>query len=116
MKKGFTLIELLVVIAIIAILVAVAIPQIIKYKKNAAVGLVHDHMRVCLNELATSFTNDSSITEKDCIIPSAQSSNCKIAISENSGLFYITTSNCTFTVEGYTITCSIDSYNRVNCE
>ncbi len=113
--RGFTIIELLVVIAIIAILAAIAIPQYTKYKKRSAVSAAIDAMRVCINELATEYTNNSSITSLDCPIPQANTV-CPISLSENSGLFYITTSNCTFTIEGYTITCSIDSYNRVNCE
>ena len=35
MKKGFTLVEIMIVVAIIAILAAVAIPNFIKYRRNA---------------------------------------------------------------------------------
>ena len=35
MKKGFTLIEIMIVVAIIAILAAIAIPNFVKYRKEA---------------------------------------------------------------------------------
>jgi len=35
LKKGFTLVEIMIVVAIIAILAAVAIPNFIKYRRNA---------------------------------------------------------------------------------
>ena len=34
-KKGFTLVEIMIVVAIIAILAAVAIPNFVKYRRNA---------------------------------------------------------------------------------
>jgi len=114
-KRGFTLIELLVVIAIIAILVSIALPQYTKYKKKAAIAEAIDSMRTCINQLATEYSENSSITTKVCVIPNA-SNNCEISLSENTGTFYISTSNCSFNLNGYTITCTIDSKNRVKCE
>ena len=35
LKKGFTLVEIMIVVAIIAILAAVAIPNFVKYRRNA---------------------------------------------------------------------------------
>ena len=113
--RGFTLIELLVVIVIIVILASIAIPQYTKYKKRSAIASATDAMRTCINELATYYTENSSVKSLNCSIPGANTS-CPISLSENSGLFYISTSNCTFTIEGYSITCSIDSSNRVSCE
>lgn len=114
-EKGFTLIEILVVIAIIAILASVALPQYTKYKKKSAVASATEAMRTCIKELATYYSDNSAITSLDCKIPKADKT-CPLALSETSGQFYITTSNCSFTIEGYSITCSIDSNNRVHCE
>ncbi len=114
-KNGFTLIELLIVIAIISILVAIAIPQYTKYKKRSAIAAATEAIRICIKELATYYSDDNSVTSLDCEIPNTNTT-CPLSLSETSGQFYITTSNCTFTIEGYTITCSIDSSNRVSCK
>ena len=114
MKKGFTLIELLVIVAIIAILAAIAIPQFTKYKRKSAVGRAIDTLRICVNELATEYSNNSAIKSKDCLI-FGSSQICKISLEENSGNFYISTQNCTVNINGYTIVCTI-SDNKVKCE
>ena len=55
-QRGFTLIELLVVIAIIAILVAIAIPQFGKYRKQAAASALQSDARNCLTDAIAQIT------------------------------------------------------------
>ena len=64
-KKGFTLIEMLVVIAIIAVLVAIIIPVITNSTVKAAAAANAANMRSLKSEIATSYLQDQSDTNKD---------------------------------------------------
>ncbi len=55
-NKGFTLIELLVVVAIIAILVAIAIPQFAKYRKQSAAAALQSDARNCITDAVAQIT------------------------------------------------------------
>lgn len=64
-KKGFTLIEMLVVIAIIAVLVAIIIPVVTNSTVKAAAAANAANMRSLKSEIATSYLQDQSDTNKD---------------------------------------------------
>ena len=67
-KKGFTLIEMLVVIAIIAVLVAIIIPVITNSTVKAAAAANAANMRSLKSEIATSYLQDQSNSNKDLSI------------------------------------------------
>jgi type IV pilus assembly protein PilA len=59
-EKGFTLIELLVVVVIIGILIAIAIPLYLNYKKGAADKATQSDLRNAINVLEQCNTDNSA--------------------------------------------------------
>src|SRR5664279_1241614 len=59
-EKGFTLIELLVVVVIIGILIAIAIPLYLNYKKGAADKATQSDLRNAINVLEQCNTDNSN--------------------------------------------------------
>ncbi len=107
-EKGFSLIELLIVIAIISILSAVAIPQFVKYKKNAAEAYAVSTLMNCFTELAADYAVEDK-NEDNC---RAGNRDIKISLDE-SGNFVM--DETTFKVKNISVTCEVVNGNSFNC-
>ncbi len=107
-EKGFSLIELLIVIAIISILSAVAIPQFIKYKKNAAEAYAVSTLTNCFTELAA----DYAVEDKNEDTCRAGNKDIEISLDE-SGNFIM--EETTFEVKNISVTCKVVNANSFNC-
>ena len=93
-KKGFTLVEIMIVVAIIALLAAIAIPNLLRAKLNANDALAKATVRA-LSTAAESFAT-------------ANNGNYPLNISSLTGVgpAFINTPYCDSTMSGYFYTCT----------
>lgn len=96
--KGFTLVEIMIVVAIIALLAAIAIPNLLRAKISANDALAKSTLRTLSTASETYFTANNGSYPGDIT-----------SLTTGATPPYIHTAYCNTTVSGYQFTCAMNA-------